>query len=122
MTNALQSVFDVCGTQAQLIVRGINNGIVTKIWGYTNTAQGANLGDLHVDNLRVILCDFTVSASVPDGTEIDVLEYELRYNHPNDIQSEPFIVTGKLPIIFVGDESLTKKIDPKVQTLHAVQV
>ncbi|CAF1033620.1 unnamed protein product [Adineta steineri] len=122
MTNALQSVFDVCGTQAQLLIRGINNGIVTKIWGYTNTAQGANLGDLHVDNLRVILCDFTVSASVPDGTEIDVLEYELRYNHPNDIQSEPFIVTGKLTIIFVGDESLTKKIDPKVQTLHAVQV
>lgn len=122
MTNALQSVFDVCGTQAQLIIRGINNGIVTKIWGHTNPALGATLGDLHVDNLRCILCDFTTSASVPDGTELDVLEYQLKYNLPGDIESEPIIITGKLPITFIGDESLTKEMNPKVQTLHAVQV
>lgn len=122
IANALQSVFDVCGTHAQLIIRGINNGIVTKIWGHTNIAQGATLGDLHVDNLRVILCDFTVSASVPDGTELDVLEYQLKYNLPDDIQGESLTVTGKLPITFVDDESLTKEVNPKIQTLHAVQV
>ncbi|CAF2950246.1 unnamed protein product [Rotaria sp. Silwood2] len=122
ITNALQSVFDVCGTQAQLIIRGLNNAIVTKIWGHENIALGANLGDLHVDNVRVILCDFTVSATVPDGTELDVLDYQLKYNRPDDVQGEPLIVTGKLPLTFVGDESLVKEIDPKVRTLHAVQV
>jgi Ca-activated chloride channel family protein len=122
ITNALQSVFDVCGTQAQFIIRGINNGIVTKIWGHQNIALGANLGDLHVDNLRVILCDFTVSATVPDGTELDVLDYQLKYNCPDDVQEEPVIVAGKLPLTFVGDESLVQEIDPKVKTLHAVQV
>jgi Ca-activated chloride channel family protein len=122
ITNALQSVFDVCGTQAQFIIRGINNGIVTKIWGHQNIALGANLGDLHEDNLRVLLCDFTVSATVPDGTELDVLDYQLKYNSPDDVQGEPLIVTGKLPLTFVGDESLVQEIDPRVRTLHAVQV
>lgn len=122
MTNAIQSVFDVCGTQTQLIIRGINNGIVTKIWGYTNIAQGVSLGDLHVDNLRVILCDFTVSASVPNGTELDVLEYQLKYNLPDDVQGEPIVVSGKLPLTFVDDASLAKEVDAKVQTLHAIQV
>src|SRR5205085_2411137 len=78
--------------------------------------------DLHVDNLRVILCDFTVSATVPDGTELDVLDYQLKYNRPDDVQGEPLIVTGKLPLTFVGDESLVQEIDPKVKTLHAVQL
>jgi Ca-activated chloride channel family protein len=122
MTKALQSVFDVCGTQAQLILRGRNNAIVTKIWGHENVALGANLGDLHVDNLRVILCDFTVSGTVPEGTEIDVLDYQLKYNRPDDVDGESLVVTGTLSVTFVHDESLVQQIDPRVKTLHAVQL
>ena len=122
MTKALQSVFDVYGTQAQLIVRGCNNTIVTKIWGHDNIAFGANLGDLHVDNLRVILCDFTVSGTVDDKTEIDVLDYHLKYNRPDDVDGEPIVIRGTLTIKFVNDESLILQIDPRVKTLHAVQV
>ncbi|CAF3477359.1 unnamed protein product [Rotaria socialis] len=122
MTNAIQSVFDVCGTHTQLAIRGLNNATVTKIWGHQNAALGANLGDLHVDNLRVILCDFTASANVPDGTELDVLEYELKYNRPDDLEGEPITVSSKLPLIFVNDESLIRDIDPKVKVLHAIQV
>ncbi|CAF2558432.1 unnamed protein product [Rotaria sp. Silwood2] len=122
MTKALQSVFDVCGTQTQLIIRGRNNTIVTKIWGHENIALGANLGDLHVDNLRVILCDFTVSGTVPEGTEVDALDYQLTYHRPGHVEEEPLTVTGKLSVIFVNDESLIKEIDPRVKTLHAVQV
>ncbi|CAF1022672.1 unnamed protein product [Rotaria sp. Silwood1] len=122
MTKALQSVFDVCGTQTQLIIRGRNNAIVTKIWGHENIALGANLGDLHVDNLRVVLCDFTVSGTVSEGTEVDVLDYQLKYNRPGHVEEEPLIVSGKLSVTFVNDESLIQQIDPKVKTLHAVQV
>ncbi|CAF3033772.1 unnamed protein product [Rotaria socialis] len=122
MTRALQSVFDVCGTQAQLIIRGCNNAIVTKIWGHENIALGANLGDLHTDNLRVILCDFTVSATLPEGTEVEVLNYQLKYNQPGDAEGEPLTVTGKLSVTFTNDESFIQQIDPKVKTLHAVQV
>lgn len=122
MTKALQSVFDVCGTQAQLIVRGRNDAIVTKIWGHENIAFGASIGDLHSNNLRVILCDFTVSGSVSEGTEVDVLDYQLKYNRPADVDGEPLIVTGTLSVKFVNDESLAQQVDPRVKTLHAVQV
>ncbi|CAF3895845.1 unnamed protein product, partial [Rotaria sp. Silwood1] len=122
MTKALQSVFDVCGTQAQLIIRGRNNTIITKIWGHENIAYGANLGDLHIDNLRVILCDFTVSGTVSEGTEVEILDYQLKYNLPGDVEGEPLVVTGQLSVTFVNDESLIQQIDPKVRTLHAVQV
>ncbi|CAF3516223.1 unnamed protein product, partial [Adineta steineri] len=122
ITKALQSVFDVCGTQAQLTIRGRNNAIVTKIWGHENIAFGANLGDLHVDNLRVILCDFTVSGTMSDGTEIEVLDYQLKYQRPDDIDEEPMIFSGTLSITFVHDASLAEQIDPKIQTLHAVQM
>ncbi|CAF1225724.1 unnamed protein product [Adineta steineri] len=122
ITKALQSVFDVCGTQTQLTIRGRNNAIVTKIWGHENIAFGANLGDLHVDNLRVILCDFTVSGTMSDGTEIEVLDYQLKYQRPDDIDEEPMIVSGTLSITFVHDASLAEQIDPKIQTLHAVQM
>ncbi|CAF2139192.1 unnamed protein product [Rotaria magnacalcarata] len=122
MTNAIQSVFDVCGTHTQLVIRGLNNATVTKIWGQQNATLGANLGDLHADNLRVILCDFTASSNVPDGTELDVLEYELKYNRPDDLEGEPITVSSKLPLIFVNDESLIRDIDPKVKALHAIQV
>ncbi|UJR17390.1 hypothetical protein I4U23_004285 [Adineta vaga] len=122
MTKALQSVFDVCATQTQLIVRGRNNTTVTKIWGHENIALGANLGDLHHDNLRVILCDFTTSANVPDGTEVETLDYQLKYHRPDDVDGEPLIVAGTLSITFVNDESLIQQIDPRIKTLHAVQV
>ncbi|CAF4156684.1 unnamed protein product [Rotaria magnacalcarata] len=122
MTNAIQSVFDVCGTHTQLVIRGLNNATVTKIWGQQNATLGANLGDLHADNLRVILCDFTASSNVPDGTELDVLEYELKYNRPDDLEGEPITVSSKLPLIFVNDESLIRDIDPKVKALNAIQV
>lgn len=122
MTKAVQSVFDVFGTRAQLIIRGRNNAIVTKIWGHENIALGANLGDLHVDNLRVLLCDFTVSASVPNGTELEVLDYQLKYNLPDDLDGEVQVVEGTLRLTFIDDESLLREINPKVRTLHAVQV
>jgi Ca-activated chloride channel family protein len=122
MTKALQSVFDICGTQAQLIIRGRNNAIVTKIWGYQNIALGANLGDLHFDNLRVVLCDFTVSGTVSEGAEVDVLDYQLKYDRPDDVDGESLVVTGTLSVTFVHDESLVQQIDPRVKILHAVQV
>ena len=122
MTKALQSVFDVFGARAQLIVRGRNNAIVTKIWGHDNIALGADLGDLHVDNLRVILCDFTVSGSMPEGTEVDVLDYQLKYNRPDDVDGESQCVSGTQWVTFVSDESLVQQVDPRVKTLHAVQV
>ncbi|CAF5068758.1 unnamed protein product, partial [Rotaria socialis] len=62
------------------------------------------------------------SANVPDGTELDVLEYELKYNRPDDLEGEPITVSSKLPLIFVNDESLIRDIDPKVKVLHAIQV
>ncbi|CAF0825579.1 unnamed protein product [Rotaria sordida] len=122
ITKALQSVFDVCGTKAQLIIRGRNDAIVTKIWGHENIALGANLGDLHADNLRAILCDFTASATVPDGTEVEVLDYQLKYNRPDDVEGEPLIVSGQLSLTFVNDESFIQEIHPKVKILHTVQV
>ena len=122
ITKALQSVFKVCGAHAQLIVRGRNNAIVTKIWGHENAALGASLGDLHVDNMRALLCDFTVSGTVSPGAEVEVLDYQLKYHRPGDTEGEPLVTGDTLSIFFVDDETLIRTIDPRVRTLHAVQV
>lgn len=121
MAKALLSVFDVCAVRAHLIVRGRNNTIVTKIWGHENIANGVSLGDLHVDNLRAILCDFTTSSTVPDGTEVQILDYQLKYNLPEDVDGEPLTDAGQLSVTFVQDESLAQPIHPQVQIAHAVQ-
>lgn len=122
MTKALQSVFDIFGTHAQLIIRGSNGAIVTKIWGHENAAHGASLGDIHVNNVRAILCDFTIPGAGPVGTEIEALEYKFKYNLPGDVESEPVVIEGKLNLTLVDDESLVKEVNPKVKLLHAVQV
>ncbi|CAF5073145.1 unnamed protein product, partial [Rotaria sp. Silwood1] len=93
VTKALMSVFNVCGSQARLIIRGKNGAIVTKIWGHDNIIEGANLGDLHSNNLRSVLCDFNVSGTANgDGSDTETLAYELRYNRPDDLASEPIVI------------------------------
>ncbi|CAF4316051.1 unnamed protein product, partial [Rotaria sordida] len=59
----------------------------------TKALRSAILGDLHVDNLRVVLCDFTVSGTVPEGTEVDILDYQLKYHCPGHIEEEPLTIT-----------------------------
>ncbi|CAF3162048.1 unnamed protein product [Rotaria sp. Silwood2] len=123
VTKALMSVFNVCGSQARLIIRGRNGAIVTKIWGHENIVAGANLGDLHSDNLRSILCDFNVAGTANgDGSDIETLAYELRYNRPDDLASEPIVIKGTLALKVVEDESLVTLIDPRVKTMYAIQM
>jgi Ca-activated chloride channel family protein len=119
VTKALVSVFGVCGSQTRLIVRGKNGGIVTKIWGHEDIVNGASLGDLHSNNLRSILCEFTASGTA--NTEVEVLTYELRYIRPNDLNGEPTVIKNSLSLKFVEDETLIAEIDPRVQTMYATQ-
>ena len=119
VTKALVSVFDVCGSQARLIIRGQNGGIVTKIWGHDNIVNGASLGDLHANNMRSILCEFTASGTA--NTEVEVLTYELRYLRPNGLNGEPTVMKDSLSLKFVSDETLVAEIDPRVRTMYATQ-
>lgn len=123
ITRALKSVFNVCGSQSRLIVRGKNGAIVTKIWGHENIVAGANLGDLHSDNLRSVLCDFTIAGTANEnGNEVESLAYELRYNQPNDLTGEPLVIKGTLSLKFIEDESLATLVDPRVKTMYAIQM
>ena len=121
VTKALISVFGVLGSQTRLIVRGMNGAVVTKIWGHENIAAGANLGDLHSNNLRSILCEFTTSGT-NNGQEVESLTYELRYLPPNDLNGEPIVIKNILSLKFIDDEKLIAEIDPRVRTMHATQV
>jgi Ca-activated chloride channel family protein len=122
VTKAIVSVFGVVGSQARLIIRGKNGAIVTKIWGHENVVAGANLGDLHANNLRSILCEFTTSGTVnTDGKEIETLTYELRYTPPNDPNGEPTVIKNSLSLKFVEDESLVTEINPRVKTMYVTQ-
>ncbi|UJR22754.1 hypothetical protein I4U23_025786 [Adineta vaga] len=124
VTKALVSVFGVCGSQTRLIVRGKNGSVVTKIWGHDDIVAGANLGDLHSNNLRSVLCEFTIAASGPasaDGQEVESLAYELRYLRPDDTNGEPVSIKNSLSLKFVEDASLVANIDPHVQTMYATQ-
>ena len=123
VSKALLSVFGVCGSQAQLIIRGKNGAVLTKIWGHDDLVAGAKLGDLHANNLRSILCEFTASGTTnPNGEEVESLTYELRYHRPNDLQGEPIVIRKSLSLKYVDDESLVTNIDPRVRTMHATQV
>ncbi|CAF1112127.1 unnamed protein product [Rotaria sordida] len=122
VAKAIVSVFGVCASQARLIVRGKNGTILTKIWGHEDLVAGASLGDLHSPNLRSILCEFTTSATPNvDGTEIEVLTYELRYTRPNDPNGQAKVIKNTLSLKFVEDESLVTEIDPRVKTMFASQ-
>ncbi len=122
VTKALISVFGVIGSQTRLIVRGMNGAVVTKIWGHENTAAGASLGDLHSNNLRSVLCEFTTSGTAnSDGKDVETLTYELRYAQPNDLQGEPKVIKNILALKFVDDEALIADIDSRVRTMHATQ-
>jgi Ca-activated chloride channel family protein len=122
VTKALVSVFGVVGSQARLIVRGKNGAIVTRIWGHENIVAGANLGDLHSNNLRSVLCEFTTSGTTnANETEIEILTYELRYTLPNDPNGEPTVIKDSLSLKFVEDESLVMEINPRVKTMYVTQ-
>lgn len=116
---ALVCVFGVCASRVRFIVRGKNGAVLTKIWGHENITAGASLGDLHVDNTRSVLCEFTTSGT--ENTVVETLAYELRYNRPSDIDGEPIVVKNMLQIKFVEDESLITDIDPRVKTMYVTQ-
>ena len=120
VTKALVCVFGVCGSRVRLIVRGKNGAVVTKIWGHENLVTGASLGDLHTDNLRSILCEFTTSGT--ENTEVESLTYELQYNQPNDPDGAPIVMKNTLSLKFVEDESLVSAVDPRVKILYATQM
>jgi Ca-activated chloride channel family protein len=122
VTKALVSVFGVVGSQTRLIVRGKNGAVVTRIWGHDNIVAGASLGDLHANNLRSVLCEFTTSGTTnANGTEVEALTYELRYTRPNDLNGEPIVIKNILSLKFVEDETLVAEIDPRVKTMYATQ-
>lgn len=120
VSKALVCVFGVCASNVRLIIRGQNGAILTKIWGHENLVAGASLGDLHSNNIRSILCEYTCSGS--KDTEIDTLSYELRYNHPSDLNGTPVVIKDTLSIKFVEDESLITNIDPRVKVLYTTQI
>jgi hypothetical protein len=117
VSKALVCVFTVCASRVRLIVRGKNGAILTKIWGHENLVAGASLGDLHSNNLRSILCEFTTSGT--ENTEVETLTYELQYTQPSDPNANPTVIKNSLSIKFVEDESLVIDIDPRVKTMHA---
>ena len=122
VTKALLGVFGVCGSQTRLILRGKNGAVVTKVWGHDDLIAGASLGDLHSNNLRSVLAEFTVSGSVnADEKPVEVLDYELRYQRPSDLQGEPVVIRQSLSLTFVQDEARVLQVDPRVKTIFATQ-
>jgi len=120
VSKALVCVFGVCASHVRLIVRGKNGAIVTKIWGHENLVAGASLGELHSNNIRSVLCEYTCSGA--ENTEHETLSYELQYNHPSDANGTPVVIKNTLSIKFVEDESLVNKVDPRVKVLYTSQI
>ena len=120
VTKAIVSVFGVVGSHARLLIRGKNGAVVTKIWGHEDLIAGANLGDLHANNLRSVLCEFTTSGTASNA-EVETLTYELRYTRPNDPNGEPTIIKNALSLKFVEDETLVADINPRVKTMYVTQ-
>lgn len=64
-----------------------------------------------------------MSGTVAPGSEVEVLDYQLKYYQPGQTVDEtPSIIADTLSIFFVDDETLIRSVDPSIKTLHAVQV
>jgi len=137
VVKALQSVTETIGSNGQLILRGKNGAIVTRIFGRDSPVSGVSLGDLHFENSRRILCEITVpGVSENEGkgkgkekeevVSTTFLHFELTYvpvanQEQSQSQPEPVKIAEDVAFTFTDDESLVKQIHPKVEVYAAIQ-
>ena len=99
---ALKGLFKLVGSDALLTLRGLNGGVVTKIYGHSDPSQRTHppsspttpsltplysttaykLDDLVQDNERKVICDLDVTPTASKDSE-EVLHYELSYRPAN---------------------------------------
>jgi len=103
---ALGALLGTIGKDAILKVRGKNGGIVKKIYGFEDIAQGAKIGDIKQNNLKNILVELDVTPSSTKEEE-EVLHYELSFMGRKD--SEATKVIGDLILKNTEDETLLSK-------------
>lgn len=113
----LEGVMNTCTSKTRLVVRGVNQAVVTKIWGHADLVQGAQLGDLHYNNTRQVLAEISFPGHATGPME--VLSYELVYCLPENMDKE-LSISGKLSVTLTSDP-IKEKPNHRVKVTHLIQ-
>eukprot|EP01102_Stenamoeba_stenopodia_P011230 TRINITY_DN3435_c0_g1_i1.p1 TRINITY_DN3435_c0_g1~~TRINITY_DN3435_c0_g1_i1.p1 ORF type:complete len:487 (-),score=141.18 TRINITY_DN3435_c0_g1_i1:140-1600(-) len=123
---ALQSVLSIVAQDARLIIQQTSGCVLTKIYGQdpASLRQEVKLGDLQSDNLRTLLCEFTVNPRDDINKTIEEhLRFEIIYNsvvpHPKGIV-DVHSIEGCIRFKLTKDEN-DMTVDPRVSVFLAIQ-
>jgi len=97
---ALKSIQKTVGTDAMLMVRGVNSGLILRFYGHQDVVKGARLGDLRADNVRSVLAQLEVRGDVQEDEQA-VMTCELVYHKMG--QKEVVMLPGSLILKFTED-------------------
>jgi len=124
VSKALEGLLKLATTNTVLKVRGLNSGILLSILGHSDMVAGAQLGDLHQENLRQVMSRIQV---IPNSTveEEEVLSFELSYVNCTSSTMENAnqeTLRGSLSLKFTTDEKLvTMSRNNEVKVFSVIQ-
>jgi len=99
---ALKGLFKLVGSDACLTVRGLNGGVVKKIYGQPDLLKPFKLDDLVQGNERKVICDLDITPNASAESE-DVLKYELTYRPANGVEGAVATMGGTVAITYVDN-------------------
>jgi len=104
---ALKGLLKLAASDAVLNVRGLNGGVVTKIYGQTGSiAKGKQLDDLTQNNTRKAICTVQITPSKGVDAE-EILHYELSYR-PATGEDTRLSISGVVNMTYTTDSEVVK--------------
>jgi len=114
---ALKGLFKLVGSDALLTIRGLNGGVVKKIYGHSDLKEPYKLDDLVQDNERKVICDLEVNPTASKDSE-EVLRYELSYCPPSSTDGARTTVSGTVIMTYVDNvDDIVKNHETFVQVV-----
>eukprot|EP01099_Mayorella_cantabrigiensis_P001387 TRINITY_DN1601_c0_g1_i1.p1 TRINITY_DN1601_c0_g1~~TRINITY_DN1601_c0_g1_i1.p1 ORF type:complete len:263 (+),score=55.57 TRINITY_DN1601_c0_g1_i1:564-1352(+) len=127
VSRAINGLIGLVASQARLVVRGKNTGMVTKIWGQEDDrlVSGAQLGDLKESNTRQVLVRLEVSPKSESNEVEEVMSYSLQFhslipggNAPEQTQE----LSGSVKLRYTTNEKLYQdSVSPEVEVVLTIQ-
>jgi len=117
VTAALGALLRRIGSNAILKIRGLNGGIVEKIFN-GDLIKGYFIGDIKQENVQSIIAELKITPTPGMDVE-EVMTYSLVFDHQPD--GAPIKIEGKLSLQHTEDDALLLAQHPDVEIAHEIQ-
>jgi len=111
VASALTGLLELVASDTLLQIRGMNGGVVNKIYGHKDLVKGAMLDDLRADNVRSVVCELEVRPSASSQEE-EVVTYHLTYRPAGKeaaIENKTEGIEGSIKLRYVTDPAEVEK-------------